>query len=94
MSIATERRERTAADIAFTCRVNRLVDRWIVRWHLGTAKHLDLMTREDWYELDREAGSRNTDIPTSIALRFAVAEAVKEIILVRAGLDRRRRGTA
>jgi hypothetical protein len=90
MSLATERRGRTAAEIAFDCRVNRLVDWWVSRQHLKQVVFGGLPPHEwaDWmWAIASDRSSRLTDPPPDEAMREAV---IAEIDAVQHALERRR----
>jgi hypothetical protein len=85
MSLATEHRGRTAEEIAFTCRVDRLVDWWVSRQH-GFDEYWRyenrpprLWTHADWDGIAWECARRH-DWAFDAPLREAVLERIDDLV--------------
>jgi hypothetical protein len=86
MSLATEdRRGRTAGEIAFTCRVNRIVDWWVSRQHdfdgfwRYERRAPRLWTHADWDAIAWECARRDEHI-LEAPLRAAVIERIDDLV--------------
>jgi hypothetical protein len=92
--MSTQAPARTAAEIAFECRVNRLVDKWVSGQYrlsaipLMYARHPNTWTDGDWDIISMDAGERRGDGPPDEAMREAV---IREIDAIQTALERRRR---
>lgn len=88
---------RTPEQIAFDCRVNRIVDAWVSAWHdarLREAEGLTVIRKpqpRDWtnveWDIETIWDRRPGDPPPDAAMRAAV---IREIDAIGSGLERRR----
>jgi hypothetical protein len=104
--MTTQAPARTAAEITFRCRVNRIVDAWVSA-RLGREDPYgqslpELWTEEDWADIDFDAGRRPGDSALSDhdiwgdrkdhKVDAAMrAAVVAEIEAIKTSLERRRR---
>jgi hypothetical protein len=88
--MTTQAPARTAAEIAFDCRVNRIVDAWVSAQM--DDRHHEWKHPSEWPEYAWRANladvSRRDDPPPDAAMRAAV---IAEVDAIAASLERRRR---